>query len=297
MLKKLTLAVWVFHFCVLTYLAADDTFWDSRMTRSYVHNSDLQRRWAWAFLAPNLRQLKGDERILDIGCGDGKITADISKFISQGSILGIDPSIPMLDWARKQYCSVEYPNLAFQVGGFLNPNIFESFDIIISNCALQHCSNQPQAFENLAKLLKLGGKLWIMIPAFENEALKQARKNVQTSPKWACYWQNISPRKFPTIEECKELLKRANLYGQRIEKVQTLDPFVDREEFLSFLLGTFTPAVPSDLAREFYNDMIDEYLRLLPEAINFEGVIEARFGRIEIEAINLNDPELQETFH
>lgn len=284
MIKIVLLSFCFCHFCTLAFLRADETYWDTNLVRAYVHNSDMQRRWASAFLASNLRQLNGDEHILDIGCGDGKITADISTFIPQGAILGIDPSKPMLDWARKQYCSLEYPNLAFQEGGFLEPNISESFDIIVSNCALQHCSNQSQAFENLAKLLKPGGKLWIMIPAVDNVAWKQARKVVQTSPKWACYWENIVPRKFFTIEECVELLNATNLQPQRVEKIQTLDPFVDREEFLSFLLGTFTPAVPSNMAKEFYNEIINEYLRLLPEAMNFDGVIEARFGRIEIEA-------------
>lgn len=263
---------------------ADDTYWDAKLVRSYVHHSDLQRRWAWAFLASNLQMLKGDEDILDIGCGDGKITADISKFIPHGTIIGIDPSLPMLDWAQKQYCSLEYPNLTFQVGGFLENNLSKSFDIIISNCALQHCSEQAQAFQKLAKLLKPEGKLWIMIPAIDNEAWKQARKAVQTSSKWACYWQNVLPRNFFTLEECIRLLEEVNLHPLRIEKIQTKDPFVDREEFLNFLLGTFTPAVPSEMAKTFYNEMIDEYLRLLPAAMDSNGVIEARFGRIEIEA-------------
>jgi trans-aconitate 2-methyltransferase len=285
MLKKLVFALYVFQICTCTYLQADDTYWDVRLVQLYVHNSELQRRWALAFLASNLRQLNGDEKILDIGCGDGKITADVSKFIPQGHILGIDPSIPMLDWAKKQYSSVEYPNLTFHVGGFLEPNIHESFDVIISNCALQHCSNQFHAFRNFSKLLKPGGRLWIMVPALDNQAWKQARKIVQTSPKWASYWNNIPPRNFLKIEEYQRLLNDVGLQTQRIERVQTQDPFIDREEFLEFLLGTFTPAVPSDKAREFYSEMIEEYLRLLPEAINSDGIIEARFGRIEMEAI------------
>lgn len=287
MFKKLWLILFVTHCSSLAYLKADDSYWDGALVRSYVHHSDLQRRWAWAFLASNLQQLKGNERILDIGCGDGKITADVSKFIPHGAIIGIDPSRAMIDWAQKQYCSLEYPNLIFQEGGFLEPHISEPFDIIISNCALQHCSNQSQAFKNLAKLIKADGKLWIMIPAIDNEAWKQARKIVQSSPKWACYWQNISPRKFFSIEECVELLKAANLEPQRIEKIQTIDPFVDKEDFLNFLLGTFTPAVPLEMASAFYGEIIDEYLRLLPDAINLNGVIEARFGRIEIEAKKL----------
>ncbi|HSX38733.1 MAG TPA: methyltransferase domain-containing protein [Chlamydiales bacterium] len=291
MTKKLVFSLYILHLFALTHLTADDTYWDSRLVPAYFHNSDLQRRWAWAFLASNLQQLKGDEHILDIGCGDGKITADICKFVPQGTAVGIDPSVPMLDWAIKQYCPQEYPNLAFAQGGFLNPNISELFDIIISNCALQHCSDQLQAFENIAKLLKPNGKLWIMIPALDNPAWQQARQTVQTSPKWASYWQNIPPRKFLTIDECTRMLKENNFYPQRIEKVQTLDPFIDRKEFLDFLLGTFTPAVPADMAREFYNEMIDEYLRLYPEAVNVNGVVEARFNRIEIEAVYLNQNE------
>lgn len=284
MFKKSMLALCVFHFCILAYLSAEDSYWDSRLVRNYVHNSDLQRRWAWAFLAPNLQKLKGDEQILDIGCGDGKVTADISKFIPQGTILGIDPSTSMLDWAKKQYCALEYPNLSFQEGGLLDPNVSQTFDIVISNCAIQHCSDQPQAFQNLANLLKTGGKLWILIPTMDNEAWNQARKTIQASPKWSCYWQNIMPRKFLTIEEFTSLLQQANLNIQRIEKIKTADPFVDREEFLAFLLGTFNPAVPSDMAKEFFNEMIDEYIRLLPDVLKSNGVLEVRFGRIEAEA-------------
>lgn len=186
-------------------------------------------------------------------------------------------------------CQTEYPNLSFQEGGFLDSNISGQFDIIFSSCALQHCSNQPKAFENFTRLLKPGGKLCIMVPALDNLAWKQARKIVQTSPKWAAYWENISPRKFLSIEEYVELLKESNFYPQRVGKVQTQDPFIDREEFLNFLLGTFTPAVPSDMAREFYEALIDEYLRQLSDAMKIEGVIEARFSRIEIEAVYLLD--------
>ena len=126
-----------------------------------------------------------------------------------------------------------------------------------------------------------------MVPALDNQAWKQARKIVQTSPKWASYRENIPPRKFLAIEEYQELLNEVGLELQRVERIQTQDPFVDREEFLNFLLGTFTPAVPPDQAKDFYSEMIEEYIRLLPEAINAEGVIEVRFGRIEIEATKL----------
>lgn len=289
MFKKLILTAHILLTAKITPLKADDTYWDTKLVRAYVHNSDLQRRWASAFLASNIRLLNGDERILDMGCGDGKITADLSKQVPRGSILGVDPSISMLEWAKKQYSIMEYPNLHFQEGGFIDTNISELFDVIISNCALQHASNQVQSFENLALLLKPNGKLWIMIPAMDNDPWKQARKTVQASPKWSCYWQNILPRKFLTIEEYADLLKNVGFSLMRIEKIETRDPFIDREEFLNFLLGTFAPAVPSEMAAQFYNEMIDEYIRLFPECLHPNGVIEARFGRIEIEAVYLDN--------
>ena len=68
-------------FLITSCLSADVSYWSDDMVRSYVHYSDLQRRWAWSFLAPHLKEVQPDAKILDIGCGDGKITADIAKFI------------------------------------------------------------------------------------------------------------------------------------------------------------------------------------------------------------------------
>jgi trans-aconitate 2-methyltransferase len=40
--------------------------------------------------------MAGDERVLDVGCGDGHITAAIADQLPDGSILGIDPSPRMI---------------------------------------------------------------------------------------------------------------------------------------------------------------------------------------------------------
>lgn len=103
MLKKLALVFYVFQICFCAYLQADDTYWDRRLVRLYVHNSELQRRWALAFLASNLQQLNGNEKILDIGCGDGKITAELSHLVMDGNVLGVDLSSEMLRLAQIKF--------------------------------------------------------------------------------------------------------------------------------------------------------------------------------------------------
>lgn len=287
MLKKFFFFLAFLCLASLSCLALDLSYWGVEQVREYVHNAELQRRWSISFLAPHLKQLRGDERVLDIGCGDGKITADISRFIPQGTIQGIDPSKAMLDWAQKQYSSLDYPNLYFQEGGFLEPKVEGYFDIIFSNCALQHCENQKLAFETLAQILNPNGKILLLVPAINNPAWKQAFKNVDNLKKWSPYLKDFPPRKFLTVEKYKELLSTVNLHSIRVESIETKDPFIDKNDFLRFLVGTFTPKVPLEMQEEYFSEIIDEYIRLLPDALLPNGVIEARFGRIEIEAKKL----------
>jgi len=257
---------------------ADTSYWDARLIRSYVHNSDLQRRWAFSFIASHLKQLHGNEHILDIGCGDGKITADIAKFVPEGSVVGIDLSEPMIEWAQKQYHPLEYSNLSFSVGSFLEPNIQGQFDLIVSFCALQHSFDQQKALSNLANLLKPNGKLLILIPTRNNQAWNNARATTQSRPKWAGYWQNVAPRKSFSAQQYAEFLERANLLCISIETINTLDPFIDKNEIVEWLCGTFAPAVPVEEMREFYSEWIEEYVRLAPDAQKSDGVVYAALG-------------------
>ena len=59
--------------------------------------------------------LKGNERVFDIGCGDGKVTAEIAKQLPNGSVLGIDKSEEMIRFAQENFPSKKYNNLSFEV--------------------------------------------------------------------------------------------------------------------------------------------------------------------------------------
>ena len=66
------------------------TEWDAA---GYSRISSLQAAMAKEVLA--LLDLNGSERILDVGCGEGKITAEIASRVPRGSVVGIDPSHDM----------------------------------------------------------------------------------------------------------------------------------------------------------------------------------------------------------
>jgi trans-aconitate methyltransferase len=79
----------------------------------YAANSSAQQIWARELIAQ--LNLRGDERVLDIGCGDGKVTAGLARAVPKGSVTGIDVSPEMIRFARKTFPSGKHPNLEFQV--------------------------------------------------------------------------------------------------------------------------------------------------------------------------------------
>jgi len=81
------------------------TEWDAA---EYSRQSWLQEAMAQEILA--LLDLNGSERILDVGCGDGKVTAEIASRASKGSVVGVDPSQEMISFAHCHYNSSARPN-------------------------------------------------------------------------------------------------------------------------------------------------------------------------------------------
>jgi trans-aconitate 2-methyltransferase len=79
----------------------------------YAAHSAVQQAWARELIAQ--LHLRGDERVLDVGCGDGKVTAEIARAVPCGAGVGIDASAQMIAFARKTFPPGKNPNLAFQV--------------------------------------------------------------------------------------------------------------------------------------------------------------------------------------
>ena len=71
------------------------TDWDAH---DYVAHSAAQQVWARELIAK--LQLRGDEAVLDIGCGDGRATVLIAERLPDGSVLGVDKSPSMIALAN-----------------------------------------------------------------------------------------------------------------------------------------------------------------------------------------------------
>ena len=72
----------------------------------YNQHSSEQQKWANELI--DKLNLAGDEHLLDIGCGDGKITAALAARLTRGRVVGVDKSREMIDFARANF---SVPNL------------------------------------------------------------------------------------------------------------------------------------------------------------------------------------------
>ena len=61
----------------------------------------MQQTWARELIAK--LKLRGDEHVLDVGCGDGKVTAEIATAVPRGLVIGMDASAEMIAFAKKTF--------------------------------------------------------------------------------------------------------------------------------------------------------------------------------------------------
>src|SRR6516165_9583810 len=92
----------------------------------YALISGLQKAMAEEVLA--LLDLEGSERILDIGCGEGKIAAEISTRVPRGAVVGVDSSQDMINFASDHFGPALRPNLRFEVADARRLPFRDEFD-------------------------------------------------------------------------------------------------------------------------------------------------------------------------
>ena len=274
-------------------LSSASGYWDHEQTRHYVHNSDLQMRSNWQFISSLLTVIKGNEKLLDIGSGDGRMSSLMANLLKRGEVVGIESNENMRNWAKNQYGKDEYPNLSFKEGSYLSIKEEEEFGLVTAFFSFNSLAidKRDQALSVIYRALKPSGRLIMTIrPASDSNPIfaKAIEKTISAS-KWRKYFNNRKEKlKYETIEELKDRFDRSPFEYSTINFKASKDPFVDKTEFINWILGSvdFILAVPSKLRSQLANDIIDKYIELKPDA-KANKVYYGEWGRIEIVAKKL----------
>ncbi len=117
----------------------------------YRKASEHQQQWGQAVLAQ--LPLRGDESALDLGCGDGRLTAELARLLPRGHVLGIDSSAEMVQATR----DLGVTNVSAEVGNIDDLDYEQAFDFVFSNATLQWIKDHGRMLAAIHRSLRPGG--------------------------------------------------------------------------------------------------------------------------------------------
>ena len=130
--------------------------WDAG---EYEAVSAPQTSWGASFLEVFLerRGLRGDERVVDAGCGTGRVTELLLRHLPNGKVLGVDASGEMVEAARRRFAGD--PRVRIERQDLLRLEVELPVDVIFSTATFHWIMDHDRLFGRLARALKPGGML------------------------------------------------------------------------------------------------------------------------------------------
>jgi len=222
------------------------------------------------------------DNVIDIGCGDGRVTFEIAEKVSAGTVKGIDSSLKMIESASKNY---NRANLSFERVDITKKYPSEQkFNLAFSFASFAWIEQQQEALNNIADTLKPGG-MFVGGIAHKDSPYLRARLNIMSTQKWKWSFINYMPPYYPIDEEImKNLCEEAQLKVIQISRNGTPYTFKNRQEFVKFIgaLPVQKERIPEDRQEEFFNDIIDEYIKEVPNLVNDDGSIKLVISRMTV---------------
>lgn len=248
--------------------------------QTYKNNSHSQMNAAHQAL--KRITLRGNERVLDVGCGDGKVTAAIAEQVVGGVVIGVDVSKSMIDFATRSFSDLK--NLRFQKIDVADMRFSDDFDVVVSFSAVQWFLDQKKAFSHIFRSLKSGGAFLMALPSGYPEPLQQALDDLVTDDKWQKYFTRFRlGQVFHTRDEYEAILREQGFHQIIVEEVPAYDRFTNRDAFKDFVqqwLPHLVP-IPKEEHERFMTELMDRYEHYqAPEA---DGSV--WFNKTQIEAV------------
>jgi len=250
------------------------------------HKSSLaQQQWAKE-LIEKLR-LTGAERVLDIGCGDGKTTAEIACNLPGGTVTGVDSSPEMIRFAHDHFPHRKYRNLSFIQADARNLPFSAEFDVVFSNAALHWIQDHKPVLAGIAKSLSPDGKMLIQMGGKGNaEKILQVGDVVMENKEWEQYFRGFSfTFGFFSNAEYWQWLTESGLVPSRVELIPKDMTYSSRQDLGAWIRTTWLPwmaQLPKTRRQGFIEAVMDEYLKNYPA--DSDGMIHISMVRLEAEA-------------
>ena len=254
----------------------------------YAANSAVQQSWARELIAK--LKLRGDEHILDVGCGDGKVTAELARAVPRGSVLGVDASAEMIGFAQKTFLKSQNSNLKFQITDARKISTKTKFDLVFSNAALHWVDDHEKFLRGAASVLKTGGRLVVSCGGKGNahDVFLALRPEMRLKH-WRDFFRKMPlPYFFYAPGDYEKWLPKFGFKINTLKLAPKDASYAGAEGFATWLRTTWLPfvqRVPENLREEFIAAVTQRYLAKHPP--DADGSVPVRMVRLEIDAIKV----------
>ena len=248
----------------------------------YKQASKHQKEWGNKLISA--LNLIGNEIILDLGCGDGVLTRQLSALVPRGKVIGIDASTGMLETAM---APAQY-NLTFICMDIDNIDFINTFDIIFSNAALHWVKNHKKLMRNSLAALKPNGSIqWNFAGDGTGESFNSTVTAIMNQNEYKGYFTNFEwPWYMPSKDEYEEILGNAGFSKVQLTFENADRYFANGDEMIRWIdqpsIVPFIQYVPDGKKESFRNAVIDMMIERTRET---DGRCLETFRRINVKAI------------
>jgi trans-aconitate 2-methyltransferase len=191
--------------------------WDAA---AYHRLSSPQLSWGKKVLSK--LKLRGDELLMDAGCGSGRLTAELLENLPNGRVVGVDISKNMLVTARDHLRSQFGTRVQFVAADLQDLPFEHVFHGIFSTAAFHWVPAHLRLFRSLSRALRPGGWLQAQCGGGPNLARLQKRMHVLMAfPKYAPFFAHFrNPWVYNDAETAADLMQQAGF----VEVETSLEP-------------------------------------------------------------------------
>jgi trans-aconitate 2-methyltransferase len=202
--------------------------------------------------------LAGVTALLDVGCGDGRVTQSLAERIPDGRCVGIDPSPGMIAVAPAS------GNLTFEVGAAETMTFDDEFDLVVSFNALHWVTDQRRALGAVREALHVGGRtMLVFVCGGPRPSVEDVAMSVASTPRWRESFDGFSaPYVHPDPEQSQRDATSAGLRADEIRVDDLSWDFGSRDAFAAWCavgFGGWTGHLTEAEGAAFVEQVVDAY--------------------------------------
>jgi len=210
--------------------------WDAL---TYDNISDVIESWGLDLI--ERLNWKGNEIVLDAGCGSGRLTKIISTKLPKGKVFAVDLDSSMIKLANERLGIIS--NVKFIQSNICDIELQDKIDVIFSNAVLHWISNHRKVFEHFWQILKPNGQLSIQCGGYGNltktlYVFNKVRKSLEfcnyfCNRKGESIWNE--PWYFAKAEDTEKILKEIGFKNIEVSLENKVAKFHDKEDYFIFI--------------------------------------------------------------